>query len=327
MVIPVGVTRFGLQMPNFSFEGVGDGQLFEHVIQISLAAEEAGFDSLWLMDHFYQIANVGAKTEPMLEPYVLLGAIAGRTNRIQLGTLVTSVTYRNPAHLAKAVTTLDVISSGRAILGIGAGWNEEEHSAYGFEFPSLRTRMERLTEAVMVCRAMFNELSPTFEGAHYSIHDAMNFPRPVRPNGIPILIGGNGEQKTLRLVAQFADACNVFGDAATIQQKLDVLQRHCEDLGRDPKQITKTAKVALIVAETESELTKKIRELGEIQRLDPSRHREHLIAGTSESVVGQIEAFLSLGLDGIIFSMRDIGSPELVRRAGNALRAVPGNRK
>ena len=151
------VTRFGLQIPSFTFPGVEDGELFEKVAQIAVTAEESGFDSLWVMDHFYQIHNVGPRTDPMFEAYTTLGAIAARTRRASLGTMVTGVTYRNPALLAKMITTLDVISAGRAILGIGAAWNDDEHAGYGFEFPPVAERMERLEEALQICRAMFTQ--------------------------------------------------------------------------------------------------------------------------------------------------------------------------
>ena len=149
------VTRLGLQIPNFTYDGVADGDLFETVAAIATTAEESGFDSLWVMDHFYQISMIGPSSDPMLEAYTLLGAIAARTSAISLGTMVTGVTYRNPALLAKVVTTLDIVSAGRAILGIGAAWNDEEHNGYGFEYPSIGERMDRLEEALQICRAMF----------------------------------------------------------------------------------------------------------------------------------------------------------------------------
>src|SRR5213596_963344 len=152
--------RFGLQIPSFTYPDVPDRELFDRVAEIAVTAEQAGFDSLWVMDHLYQIPNVGQRTEPMMESYTLLGGVAARTSRARLGTMVTGVTYRNPAMLAKIVTTLDLISGGRAILGIGAAWNEEEHKGYGFEFPPTRERFERLEEAVQICRAMFREEKP-----------------------------------------------------------------------------------------------------------------------------------------------------------------------
>ena len=216
------VTRFGLQINSFTYPGVADADLFERIAQIAGTAERSGFDSVWVMDHLYQIAVVGKRTEPMLEAYSLLSGIAARTSRAQLGTMVTGVTYRNPALLAKMVTTLDVISSGRAILGIGAAWNEEEHIGYGFDFPPLRERFDRLEDAVQICRAMFTQEAPTFTGTHHRVDSVLNFPRPVRPGGPPILIGGSGERRTIPMVARYADACNFFGDVETIRHKVAV---------------------------------------------------------------------------------------------------------
>src|SRR5437660_1445560 len=161
------VTRLGLQIPSFTYPGVPDADLFDRVAQIANTAEGSGFDSVWVMDHLYQIRGVGQRTEPMLEAYTLLGAIAARTSRVRLGTMVTGVTYRNPATLAKIATTLDVISSGRAILGIGAAWHDVEHQGLGFEFPPAGERLDRLEEAVQICRAMFREERPRFAGRHY----------------------------------------------------------------------------------------------------------------------------------------------------------------
>src|SRR5438445_701260 len=181
--------RLGLQIPSFTYPGVPDDALFERVSEIAVTAEESGFDSVWVMDHFYQLPLLGPPTLNMLESYTLLGALAARTKSVQLGTLVTGVTYRNPAVLAKEVTTLDVISRGRAILGIGAAWFDIEHEGYGVTFPPVGERMDRLEEAVQICRAMFTEETATFDGRYYRVKDAINNPRPIRPNGIPILTG------------------------------------------------------------------------------------------------------------------------------------------
>jgi F420-dependent oxidoreductase-like protein len=313
------VTRFGLQIPNFTFPGVEDGDLFERVAQIAVAAEESGFDSVWVMDHFYQITSVGPRTDPMLEAYTLLGGIAARTRRARLGTMVTGVTYRNPAHLAKAVTTLDIVSSGRAILGIGAAWNEEEHAGYGFVFPPIAERMERLEEALQICRAMFTEEAPSFAGRHYAVKEALNRPRPVRPEGIPILVGGSGERKTLQLVAKYADACNLFGDVATIRHKLDVLSRHCEMVGRDPAEITKTRLGGLVVANTAAEAERKGHQMAEARGMDPARYREYAVAGDPDSVCEQVAAYLDAGLDGMVFNMHDAQDLDPVRLAGKTL--------
>jgi len=315
----MGITRFGLQIPNYTYAGVDDRDLFERVAAIAGTAEESGFDSIWVMDHFYQIAMVGPRTDPMLEAYTLLAALAARTGVVKLGTLVTGVTYRNPALLAKIVTTLDVISSGRAILGIGAAWNDEEHAGYGFEFPPLGERFDRLEEALKICRAMFSEHTPSFDGTHYRIREALNVPRPIRPGGIPILIGGSGERRTLALVARYGDACNLFGDAATVRHKLDVLERHCEEIGRDPATITKTRLGGLVIAPTAQEADRRGREMARARGMDEERYGAYVIAGDPDGVCEQVRALLDAGLDGLMFNMHDAQELEPVRLAGETL--------
>jgi F420-dependent oxidoreductase-like protein len=318
------VTRFGLQIPDFTYPGTEDGDLFEAIAAIAVTAEESGFDSVWVMDHFYQIANVGPPGDPMLEAYTLLGAIAARTTSARLGTMVTGVTYRNPALLAKMATTLDVVSSGRAILGIGAAWNEEEHAGYGFDFPPVPERMDRLEEALQICRAMFTEESPTFAGRYYRIDAARNRPRPVQPDGIPILVGGGGERRTLRLVARYADACNVFGDLGTVRHKLDVLARHCEAVGRDPAEITKTRLGGLVVAETAAEAEQAVRRAAEARGVDPNAYAAYAIAGDPDAVCEQVAAYLDAGLDGMVFNMHGAQDLEPVRLAGTTLSGAFG---
>src|SRR5438445_4221576 len=193
-----GMATFGFQIPGFRHAGAADGEMFDQTLAHALAAEEGGFASVWVMDHFWQLPALGGPDEPILEAYTLLGALAARTARVQLGTLVTGVTYRNPALLAKMVTTLDVISKGRAILGIGAAWYEPEHDGFGFPFPRAGERLDRLEEAVQICRALFRDDRPTWRGRYYSIADARNVPRPVRPGGPPLMIGGSGARRTLR---------------------------------------------------------------------------------------------------------------------------------
>ena len=312
------VTRLGLQIPSFTYPGVSNDKLFEKIAEIAVTAERSGFDSVWVMDHFYQIRGVGQRTEPMLEAYTLLGAIAARTSRVRLGTMVTGVTYRNPATLAKIATTLDVISSGRAILGIGAAWNDDEHRGYGFDFPSARERLERLEEAVQICRAMFTEETPTFKGKHYRIEEALNFPRPIQRGGPPILIGGGGERKTLRLVAQYADACNVFGDAETVRHKLDVLQQHCKDVGRDPAAITKTRLGTIVIAANSQEAHRKADQLRAARGIPEEWARTWTI-GSPEEIADQIRPLLEAGLDGLLFNMGDAQELEPVALAGQAL--------
>src|SRR3989442_1273778 len=239
--------RLGLQIPSFTYPGVADDALFERVSEIAVTAEESGFDSVWVMDHFYQLPLLGPPTLNMLESYTLLGALAARTRSVQLGTLVTGVTYRNPAILAKEVTTLDVISRGRAVLGIGAAWFDVEHNGYGVDFPPVGERMDRLEEAVQICRSMFTQETTTFDGRYYRTKDAINNPRPIRPEGIPIMIGGGGEKRTLRAVARYADIWNGFGTPDEVRNKIDVLEQHCAAEGRDPATITHTKPGTLFI--------------------------------------------------------------------------------
>jgi F420-dependent oxidoreductase-like protein len=315
------VTRLGIQLPSFTFPGIPDTQLFEHLASLAGAAEQAGFDSLWVMDHFYQIAMVGRPEEAMLEGYTTLAALSARTVRLNLGTMVTGVTYRNPALLAKVVTTLDIVSAGRAILGIGAAWNEQEHAGYGFDFPPVGERMERLEEALQICRAMFRKDRPTFDGRHYRIERALNNPRPLRGD-IPILVGGSGERRTLRLVAQYADACNLFGDPATLRHKIEVLEQHCADVGRDPGEITKTALCALVVARGGSEADEQVRRIAKARGTSVDQARAGLAAGGPEQIAEQIRERVDAGLDGIVCNFPAGATPDGIFLAGEALADV-----
>ncbi len=252
------MTRFGIQLPSFS--GFDPADLFAHVAGLATTAEEAGFDSVWVMDHFFQLPPLGGPDQPMLEAYTLLGALAARTSRIQLGTLVTGVTYRNPGILAKIVTTLDVISRGRAILGIGGAWYDVEHQALGVDYPADRVRLDMLEEAVQVCRAMFTGDDVSFAGTHFRLDHARNLPRPVQAGGPKIMIGGGGEKRTLRLVARYADMCNVTGDVSTLTRKIDVLRRHCAEVGRDPAEVGVTWMTPLILT-TSSQNTAEVHEM------------------------------------------------------------------
>jgi F420-dependent oxidoreductase-like protein len=310
------VLRFGLQIPSFTIPGVAGDSLFERIAGVATAAESSGFDAVFVMDHLYQIRNVGQPDEPMLEAYTLLAGLAARTARVRLGTLVTGVTYRNPALLAKIVTTLDVVSAGRALLGIGAAWNDEEHDAFGFDFPTTRERMDRLEEALQICRAMFDGERPTFEGRHYRTNQVLNVPAPV--NRIPILVGGGGEQRTLRLVARYADACNVFGDPATIRHKLDVLRQHCEREGRDPAEITKTSLRTLLVAPTAEEAERQGEVLRRARGVDEETYRSWAIVGDVAGVAAALRPYFEAGLDGMIVNLAnvyEIGAVELAAQA------------
>lgn len=233
--------RIGLQVPNFTWPD-GPAGIAQHLARIAQTADEGGFYSLWVMDHFFQIQMVGPAENEMLEAYSSLAYVAGLTKHIKLGTLVTGVVYRYPGILTKTVSTLDVLSGGRAYLGIGAAWNEREALGLGVPFPSTKERFERLEEALQIIHQMWGEKVAPYQGKHYQLAETLNHPQPLSKPHPPIMIGGMGEKKTLRLVAQYADACNLFARVGNdvIKEKLDILKRHCDEVGRPYEQIEKT---------------------------------------------------------------------------------------
>jgi F420-dependent oxidoreductase-like protein len=234
----MGLIRRGIHFG--SYGRVDDGTaVFERLVQAARLAQEAGFDAISVPDHVHQNRVGGGPASPMFEAYTLLGALAAATSRVKLLSLVSPVTLRPPGLLAKAVTTLDVISGGRAVLGVGAGWDIDEHQAYGIDFPGLSERFDRLDEELAICRALFSTEQTSFDGKFYGLKHAYNSPRPVA-GSIPMLVAGGGEKRTLELVARYGDACNVSGDADTVRHKFDVLAAHCERVGRNPAEITKT---------------------------------------------------------------------------------------
>lgn len=234
--------KVGLQINRFTWPG-GDAKIGETLREIATTADNVGFYSIWVLDHFFQIGHVGKPEEPMLESYTTLGFLAGLTKNAKLGTMVTGVIYRYPALLVKAVTTLDVLSGGRAYLGIGAAWNEEESMALGFRFPPLKERFLRLEETLQIALQMFADKTDVYKGEMFGLEHPINHPQPISKPHPPILIGGSGEKKTLRLVAEYGDACNLFAQIGKeeLSRKLDILRRHCQDVGRSYDEIEKTA--------------------------------------------------------------------------------------
>jgi F420-dependent oxidoreductase-like protein len=232
--------QLGIHFANFTLPG-GAESLGATLADTAKTAEEVGCSTFTLMDHWFQMESFATSQDPMLEGYTSLGYLAGLTNRMTLGLLVTGVTYRHPGLLAKIVTTLDVLSSGRAQLGIGAAWYEREHMGLGVPFPPLSERFERLEEALQICHQMWSDDDGPYNGKHFTLAETICSPKPVRQPRPRVLIGGSGEKKTLRLVAQYADACNLFAvDATVVKHKLEVLDRHCESEGRDPASIERT---------------------------------------------------------------------------------------
>lgn len=308
-----------LHVPNFNYPGIGPDAVFEHLVAMATIAESSGFSSLSLMDHLHQIAPVGPQTNWMFEGNTMLAGLAARTSTITLGLIVGGVTYRNPALHAKIATTLDVISGGRAWLGLGAAWFEDEHRAYGFDFPPLGTRFELLEEALQISRAMFTQERATFAGKHFSVDGALNNPKPIRGD-LPIVIGGSGERKTLRLVAQYADGCNVSGDVAQTKHLLGVLAEHCAAAGRDPAEITKTRIGVLVIAPTHEGAMAKVAFLKQLGMTE--ERLATVMAGDPDSVAEQAVAFRDAGLEGMTMTIPDAHDLETIELAGRTLGPV-----
>ena len=317
------MTRLGYQIPNFTYPGVADTELFSAVVKQAQAADRSGFDTVMVMDHFYQLPMLGQPSDYMLECYTVLGALAMATTNVRLGALVTGNTYRNPAMLAKIITTLDIISGGRAQLGIGAGWFELEHDSLGFEFETFTHRFEKLEEALQIILPMLRDERPTFKGKHYQVTDAINQPTTI--SRVPIMIGGSGEKKTLRLVAQYADESNLTASADEIPRKLDALAAHCERLGRDRSQITVTKALNVCIAETHDEAYCAMTDFLGARGLDLANMddatRDTILAmvvwGNPDEVGEQFEATMALGVDGITCSLPANGwNPDRVELLG-----------
>jgi F420-dependent oxidoreductase-like protein len=314
--------QLDLHVPNFNWPDTTPETLFERLAEVAKTAEDSGFSSISMMDHLHQIPGVGPRTNYMLEGNTVLAALAARTSKAALGLLVGGVMYRNPAQLAKIATTIDIISGGRAVLGLGAGWFEEEHRAYGYDFPALKERFERLEDALNIARRMFTEDEASYEGAHHSIDHALNNPKPLRGD-IPILIGGSGERKTLRMVAQYADGSNFFGDLERVKHLLGVLEGHCERLGRDIAEITKTRMALLFIGPTHEAASAKF-EVARQAGADEQRLRAMAFVGDPDEVGEQVQALLDAGLDGVTVSIPDVYDVETVALAGETLGAVIG---
>jgi F420-dependent oxidoreductase-like protein len=284
-----GVTiKLGLQIPNFSY-GTGVAELFPTVIAQAQEAEAAGYDSVFVMDHFYQLPGLGTPDEPMLEAYTALGGLATATERVQLGTLVTGNTYRNPTLLAKAITTLDVMSQGRAILGIGTGWFELEHDQLGYEFGTFTDRFNKLDEALQIILPMLKGERPTFSGKYYRTQEAMANPR-FRDH-IPLMIGGSGEKKTIPLAAKYFDHLNIITGFDELPRKLAVVKDRCEEIGRDPATLETSTLVIAVIDENVS------------ADMIPEDFRQQAVVGGPEQVADQIKTkVLDAGVDGVILS-------------------------
>jgi F420-dependent oxidoreductase-like protein len=301
--------RLGLQIPNFSY-GTGVEQLFPTVIAQAQEAEAAGFDSVFVMDHFYQLPMLGTPDQPMLEAYTALGALATATERVQLGTLVTGNTYRNPTHLAKTITTLDVVSQGRAILGIGTGWFELEHDQLGYDFGTFADRFNRLDEALQIILPMIKGERPTFSGNYYRATEALANPR-FREH-IPLMIGGSGEKKTIPLAARHFDHLNLLAGFDQLPQKVKVAQAQCEDIGRDPATLETSVLITVLLDDNiaPSQI--------------PAEMTQRMAAGSADSVADQLKTkVIDAGIDSLIINI-PFYTPGIVTAAAEALRPVVG---
>ncbi|MED5814806.1 LLM class F420-dependent oxidoreductase [Mycolicibacterium sp. 050232] len=280
--------RLGLQIPNFSY-GTGVSELFPTVIAQAQEAEAAGFDSVFVMDHFYQLPGLGTPDQPMLEAYTALGALATATQQVQLGTLVTGNTYRNPTLLAKAITTLDVVSAGRAILGIGTGWFELEHDSLGFEFGTFTERFKKLDEALQIILPMLEGKRTTFSGTYYRTEEA--FAEPRFRDHIPLMIGGSGEKKTIPLAARHFDHLNVIAGFDELPRKVQVAKQQCEAIDRDPATLETSMLVFTMIDENIT------------ADMIPDEVKQQVVFGRPDQVAEQIKTkILDAGIDGVILS-------------------------
>ncbi len=304
---------FSFHLPNYTHPGTPPAQLFDRVIEQARAAEDAGFAQVTVMDHLYQIPGVGEVDEPMLEGWSVLNALARETSRVRLGTQVSGVTYRNPAMVAKLATTLDVISGGRAVLGLGAAWNEQEHRGYGYEFPPVKERMDRLDEALTVIRSMFTEERPTFSGTHYSIESALNYPRPIQPNGPRIYVGGGGEQRTLRIAAKHADMTHWFAlGLDALKRKTDILYGYCAEIGRDPATIERVMAAPAMVVRDRADGERMLANL-------PPDRRPHAVIGSPAEAAEAIKPYVDAGFTGFTFNNTFYRTPDQIALVGEAL--------
>jgi F420-dependent oxidoreductase-like protein len=314
------MTRLGYQIPNFTYPGVGPDRLFDAIAAQAAAADRSGFDTVLVMDHFYQLPMLGTPDRYMLECYALLSALARETSTVRLSALVTGNTYRNPALLAKAVTTLDIVSGGRGQLGIGAGWFELEHESLGFEFGTFTDRFEKLEESLQIVLPMLRGERPTFEGRHYSVREAVNEPPPV--GRIPVMIGGGGERKTLRMVARYADESNLIAALADIPRKLDVLDSHCEAVGRDRTELTVSAQVSACVAPTHDQAREEVVAFAERSGIlpegaGPDAVLDRYVWGDPDEVAEGLARYLDAGVDGWTINLPANGQlPERVELLG-----------
>jgi alkanesulfonate monooxygenase SsuD/methylene tetrahydromethanopterin reductase-like flavin-dependent oxidoreductase (luciferase family) len=296
--------RFGLHLSRFDWEG-GAAQLASTLRRVAAEAAEAGFESLWAMDHLRQIPQVGRPWEDLPESFTTLGYLTACSPGLRIGALVAGITYRNVAHLGKIVATLDVLSGGRAVCGLGAAWFADEHRAYGWPFPPLAERYDLLADALELFPLLWGPGAPSFSGRRIEVPEAACYPRPLQAR-IPIVVGGSGERRTLRLVAERADGCNLRGDPATVRHKLAVLARHCARVERDPSEIEVTHLSTALAAPTPDALADLVARL-RVGRTPPSRYAASVGAATVPDLVRRFSELREAGVETAIVRLADVG--------------------
>ena len=314
-----GELRFGLQVPSVAWAG-GPAMIGPGLRRIAVEAEAAGFSSLWLMDHFRQIPMFGPPWHDMLESWTALAHLSGVTERVTLGTLVTGVTYRNVGHLAKIVATLDVLSGGRAVCGLGAAWYADEHRAYGYPFPPLDQRYALLEDALVALPLLWGAGNPPFDGRVVHLPDTTCYPRPLQAR-VPLLVGGNGERRTLALAARYADACNLIGDVDLVRRKVAVLDAHCRDAGRDRAAVRVTQLSTTLLGRTRDELDASI-DRHRPPRSGPDRWSRQVNAATLDEHVTRFRALAAAGVQEAIVSLPDVGDPGALERFAALIAAL-----
>lgn len=310
--------RFGLHIGTFAFPA-GAAATADYLHSIAVAAEDAGFDAIYVMDHFRQIPQIGRAWDDFLESYTTLGYLAACTERVKLGALVTGITYRNVAHLGKIVATLDVLSGGRAVCGLGLAWFKDEHVGYGWRFPPVAERYALLEDALRLMPVLWGPGNPPFAGRVVQAPDTTCYPRPVQEH-VPILVGGGGERQTLRLAAQHADAANVLGDLATVRHKAAVLQAHCRDVGRDPAEVALTHLSTALVGDDDrhvSDLVERLRP----RRQDPARFAATVHAGTVADHIGRFRELAEAGVQEVMIRLPDLSCTEPLERMAKVISA------
>lgn len=315
--------RFGLHVSAFPWADVAAG-----LRSTAVAAERAGFDSVWVMDHVRQIPQVGRDWDPMLESYTALAWLAAATSEVSLGAMVTAVTFRNVAHLAKIVATLDVLSGGRARCGLGLGWYEREHLAYGWDFPDVEGRYALLEDALVALPRLWGPGSKPFDGLTLHLPETLCYPRPLQDR-VPILVGGGGERRTLRLAARYADAINVMGPIDVVRRKVDVLGRHCASVDRDPREVAVTHLAPTLVGLDRRDLDGLV-DRCRPARVDADRFGAQVNAGTVDDQIGRVRELADAGVDEVIVSLPDLGldtdSPvDPVERFASVIEAFPAD--